>query len=78
MELGSNGAAGIAILEGGGHPPPRVPADPEAGPAIPPLAISGLVVAKADLVAALRLYVPQLVDVGVLDDGRFVLSLRQA
>jgi len=76
MELGSNGAAGVAILEGGGRPPPRVPADPEAGPAVPPLAVSGLVVARADLVAALRLYVPQLVDFDAVDGGRYVLSLR--
>ena len=76
MDLGSNGAASVAILERGGHPRARVPTDPEAGPAIPPLAISGPVVAKADLVAALRLYVPQFVDFSVLDAERFILSLR--
>ncbi len=43
--------------------------------AIPPLNVCGLVVTKADLVAALRLYVPQLTDIAVLDGERFLLSL---
>jgi hypothetical protein len=30
--------------------------------------VTALVVAKADLVAALRLYVPQLADIAALDD----------
>lgn len=66
------GSGGVVVGEGGAR------AGPEAPPAIPPLAISGLVVAKADLVAALRIYVPHLVDVGVLDGERFVLGLQRA
>jgi hypothetical protein len=45
------------------------------GPAIPPLNVTGLVVTKADLIKALRIYVPQLVDITSLDDDRFLLSL---
>ncbi|MCL5075749.1 MAG: hypothetical protein M1136_08930 [Chloroflexi bacterium] len=45
------------------------------GPAISPLNVTGLVVTKADLVKALRIYVPQLFDITSLDDGRFLLSL---
>lgn len=41
--------------------------EPAAGP--PPLRVSGLVVAKADLVAALRAFVPALVDLSVTEDG---------
>lgn len=44
-------------------------------PAIPPLIASGLVVKKGDLVAALRLYVPQLVDIRQTDDESFILDL---
>ncbi|MCL4459007.1 MAG: hypothetical protein M1577_03745 [Chloroflexi bacterium] len=51
--------------------PPGLP----MGPAIPPLNVTGLVVTKADLVKALRIYVPQLFDIISLDDGRFLLSL---
>lgn len=53
----------------------RSAALPATGPAIPPLAVGGLVVSRAALVAALRLYVPQLVDVEALDGGRFLLHL---
>ncbi len=44
-------------------------------PAVPPLLITGLVVTKADLLAALRLYVPQVTDITPLDGERFVLSV---
>jgi hypothetical protein len=54
---------------------PVEPAAPSAAPAIPPLGVSGLIVAKADLLAALRLYVPQLVDITPLDAARFELAL---
>lgn len=75
MEAGSNGTVGAVVVgEAGARAGPEAPAPP----AVPPLAISGLVVAKADLVAALRLYVPQIVDVHALDGGQFVLSLRHA
>src|SRR5712692_5627077 len=47
----------------------------QPGLVLPPLVVSGLVVTKADLLAALRVYVPQVVDVGPLDGERFVLSL---
>ncbi|MCL4459663.1 MAG: hypothetical protein M1136_01905 [Chloroflexi bacterium] len=45
------------------------------GPAIEPLIATGLVVTKANLVKALRIYVPQLVDITSLNDERFLLSL---
>jgi hypothetical protein len=41
----------------------------------PPLVVSGLHVAKADLIAALRFYVPQLTDLRQLDDGSFLLRV---
>jgi hypothetical protein len=44
-------------------------------PSFPPLVVSGLHVAKADLIAALRFYVPQLTDLRQLDDGSFLLRV---
>jgi hypothetical protein len=38
-------------------------------PALPPLRVSGVVVRKQDLIAALRVYLPELRDVQVTDDG---------
>jgi len=56
----------------------RVPRVPEAIP-LEPLAISGLCVTKDALIAALRVYVPALVDLEVVEDGaRFLLSLGPA
>jgi hypothetical protein len=46
-----------------------------APPSIPPLGVSGLIVSKVDLIAALRTYVPQLVDIAPLDATRFELIL---
>lgn len=43
------------------------------GVVLPPLNVSGLEVRKADLIAALRIYVPALRDITVLDDDRFIL-----
>lgn len=45
------------------------------GIALPPLHVSGLVVSTAALVAALRPYLPQLIDVEPLDSGQFLLRL---
>jgi hypothetical protein len=44
-------------------------------PGLPPLAISALMVTKADLIAALRVYLPQLSDIQVIDGERFLLSV---
>lgn len=44
---------------------------------LPPLAVSGLVVTKAALVRALRVYVPQLVDLEPLEGGRYMLRLAE-
>jgi hypothetical protein len=41
---------------------------------IPPLAVSGIVVTKAALVAALQIYMPQLVDLAPVEGGRYYLS----
>ncbi|MGH2459300.1 MAG: hypothetical protein ACRDIY_10595 [Chloroflexota bacterium] len=60
------------------HAPARngaAPATAPAAPTLPPLRVSGLVVTKADLVRALQVYVPQLVDVAALDGESFVLTL---
>jgi hypothetical protein len=46
--------------------------------AIAPLQVGGLVVTKEALIAALRLYVPQLADLTALEDGRFLLGLAPA
>ena len=39
--------------------------------ALKPLRVSGLVVSKAEVVEALRVYVPGLVDLSVTEDGEF-------
>ena len=44
------------------------PAEAEGTP-LPPLKISGIVVKKADLVAALRIYVPTVIDIQPFEDG---------
>lgn len=48
------------------------------GMALQPLAVSGLVVSTAALVAALRPYLPQLVGIEPLDSGQFLLQLAGA
>ena len=53
------------------------PADqaPPAGLALPPLTVSALMVTKADLIAALRIYLPHLSDIEMIDPERFLLSI---
>jgi hypothetical protein len=58
-QAGQNGAG--AATEPIGHPP------------IQPLMAVGVVVTKAALLDALRLYVPQLLDLEPIDDDRFFL-----
>ena len=53
---------------------PGQAAEPTPG-LLPPLAVSALMVTKADLVAALRVYVPHLTDVEPIDGDRFLLTL---
>ena len=48
-------------------------AQPVGPVAVPPLAVSGLVVTKAALLAALSVYVPQITDIESLEGGRFLL-----
>lgn len=48
----------------------------ETGAALPPLAVSGLVITKDALVEALRIYMPQLVDVVAVEGSRFLLSVE--
>ena len=47
--------------------------EPVGHPPIQPLMAVGVVVTKAALIQALQLYVPQLLDVEPIDDGRFFL-----
>ena len=57
-------------------PGATVPDEGVAGPGeptLPALAVSALMVTKADLIAALRAYVPHLADVEMLDGERFLL-----
>ena len=56
------------------HPRPQ---ESEHVRPLPPLAVSGLVVTKAALVQALRIYVPQLIDLERLEDGRYLLRLAE-
>jgi hypothetical protein len=49
---------------------------PPLGSVIPPLAVSGLLVSKAALLEALRLYIPQLIDLVLVEGGRFLLTLE--
>lgn len=43
--------------------------------ALPPLTVSALMVTKADLIAALRIYLPHLSDIEMIDADRFLLSI---
>ena len=45
--------------------------------ALPPLTVSALMVTKADLIAALQVYLPHLTDVEAIDADRFLLSVGQ-
>ena len=45
------------------------------GAMLPPLAVSALMVTKADLIAALRVYVPHLSDVEMIEGERFLLTM---
>lgn len=54
----------------------RAPAEPppngvSSAEPLPPLRVSGLVLRKADLIAALRVYVPNLADLAVTEDGEY-------
>ena len=44
-------------------------------PTLPPLAVSALMVTKADLITALRAYLPHLSDIEAIDGDRFLLSV---
>ncbi|MCC7371594.1 MAG: hypothetical protein IT306_24460 [Chloroflexi bacterium] len=61
-----------AVLEPG---LPDAPHTTIGQPSLPPLAISALMVTKADLIAALRVYLPQLSDIELIDGERFLLSV---
>jgi hypothetical protein len=54
-------------------------ADSESGSSapltLPPLTVSALMVTKADLIAALRVYLPHLSDIEMIDADRFLLSI---
>lgn len=56
--------------------PRETPENP--GMALQPLAVSGLVVSMAALVAALRPYLPQLIGITPLDGEQFLLQLTGA
>jgi hypothetical protein len=52
--------------------------EPETSPTITlkPLSVSGVCVTRAALIEALRVYIPNLLDLEVIEDGeRFLLSL---
>ncbi|MFN0072843.1 MAG: hypothetical protein ACKVVP_15265 [Chloroflexota bacterium] len=69
LEPSPNGPAPSATLPG------AAPASPEAPAPLAPLVVSGLVVSRADLIQALRVYVPLLTDLSPLDDERYLLHL---
>ena len=76
----ADGPAPAGAVEAG--EPPSFPVAPgqvgqlgQMEQGLPQLNVSGVVVTKADLVAALRPYLPLLVDITPLEGGRFVLSL---
>lgn len=68
-----------AFLGGPSPPVPSTAVDQDPVHHHPPmaLAVSGLIVEKAALVTALRVYVPQLTDIRQLDDGRFELAVAE-
>lgn len=45
---------------------------------LPPLTISALMVTKADLIAALRIYLPNIADVEAINGDRFLLTVSGA
>ncbi len=49
--------------------------EPERMPQMPPLTVSALMVTKADLIAALRIYLPSISDLEAIDGDRFLLSV---
>jgi hypothetical protein len=51
------------------------PATGADGIHLPPLAVSALMVTKADLLVALRVYLPQLTDIEAISGDRFLLHL---
>ena len=57
---------------------PKVKAGVPVGPAIPPLNVSGMVVTREDLVAALRVYLPQLAGIEEIGGDRFLLNVESA
>lgn len=67
------------VAEAAGEDLPGLPesmgASDGGSPGFAPLAVSALMVTKADLIAALRVYVPQLSDIEAIDGERFLLSL---
>jgi hypothetical protein len=74
----SNGGSGNAT--GGETAAPSASVDPRLidtadGAFVPSLAVSGLYVTKADLLTALRLYVPQVTDIVQQPDGGFLLRV---
>lgn len=58
----------------GAAPPSSVPSSPP----LPPLTISALMVTKADLIAALRIYLPAISDLEAIDGDRFLLAVSGA
>jgi len=56
---------------------PQVAELPQPGPvpALPPLAVSELTARKANLIAALRVYLPRLSDIEAIDQEQFLSSI---
>ena len=65
-----------ATTSAGQAAPPEAPSPVPEPAMLPPLVVSALMVTKADLIAALRVYLPHLTDVEAIDGGeRFLLSV---
>lgn len=65
----------LAMTNDGPSAPQEALTMPPSVPSLLPLAVSALMVTKADLIAALRAYLPHLSDLEEIDQDRFLLHV---
>ena len=65
----------LATTDDGPSAPHETASAAPTPPTLPPLAVSALMVTKADLITALRAYLPHLSDIEAIDGDRFLLSV---
>ena len=73
----SNADDVLAVTDDGPSVPHEAATAVPQAPALPPLAVSALMVTKADLIVALRAYLPHLSDIEPIDGDRFLLKVGE-